>query len=147
MSRRQAYAESCLEGGDCMTRHLISATLTTPAFTIYKRWVEKRQGSLKISRAIEEAEILIQNEEAFRRYKKVTLPNMIARMLREMDDEAFRRLPDTIRGSICMIQEGANLKELRKMGWSYINQTKDGTNINRLDDEIYRKRRLDDEEE
>lgn len=92
---------------------------------------------MMLSRAIEDAELLILNEEAFRRYKKVRLPHMIARMLRVMTDEQFQRLDDETRSSIVMIQEAADIKELRDMGWSHIDLTSDGSKIARLDDEVY----------
>jgi phage/plasmid-associated DNA primase len=121
-------------------RHLISATLTTGAYEIYQRWSSKRKGSQMLSRAIEDAEILILNEEAFRRYKKVRLPHTMARILRVMTDEQFKSLDDETRSSIVLLQEAANINELREMGWSHIDRTADGSRIARLDDEVYSNR-------
>jgi phage/plasmid-associated DNA primase len=121
-------------------RHLISATLTTGAYEIYQRWSSNRQGSKMLSRAIEDAELLILQEESFRRYKKVRLPHIMARILRVMTDEQFQRLDDETRSSIVMLQEAANINELREMGWSNIDRTADGSRIGRLDDEVYSNR-------
>ena len=66
-----------------------------------------------------------------------------------MTDEQFQRLDDETRGVIVMLQEAADLRQLRKEGWAHIDMTADGSKIARLDDEVYRKRRLNaqDEEE